>query len=146
METIQRGDQLIRYDKTRTMRAYAALLHGGCEDCGCSSCLNFAAQRDKAYPEEFRALLASLGIDPSKEGEVYECGPAGDLYLYGGWFYFSGNVLEAGERLSKADGGSSTISLMQAICPSRPPTSGMTLLLLSSMRESLGCSHKNRDS
>jgi len=105
METIQRGDQLIRYDKTRTMRAYAALLHGGCEDCGCSSCLNFAAQRDKAYPEDFRALLASLGIDPSKEGEVYECGPVGDLYLYGGWFYFSGNVLEAGERLSEADGG-----------------------------------------
>ena len=73
---------------------------GDAEQCGCSPCLNFAAQRQSAYPEQFRALLEQLGVDPEKEGEVYECGPQDGLYLYGGWFYFAGEILTAGERLT----------------------------------------------
>jgi hypothetical protein len=40
-----------------------------------------------------------------KEGEAYECCPDEGLHLYGGWFYFAGRVLEAGERLSEIKGG-----------------------------------------
>jgi len=53
-----------------------------------------------AYPENFRLLLDELAIDPEKEGEVYECGPDGPLRVYGGWLYFVGELVEAGERIT----------------------------------------------
>jgi hypothetical protein len=61
----------------------------------CTSCQSFLAQRDSAYPESFRQLLDQLGINPSKEREVYEIGPAAEgKSTYGGWFYFVGEMLE----------------------------------------------------
>ena len=102
MEQLQAGDQTIRYDRQRTIDAYASITHGGAAKCGCSHCRNFAAQRDKAYPTAFRQLLESLGITIEKEGEVYECGGDDSLRLYGGWFYFAGVLVQAGERLTDA--------------------------------------------
>jgi len=101
MEQIQAGDQTLRYDRQRTIEAYASIVHGDAEECGCSHCRNFAAQRDKAYPSGFRRLLESLGVDVEKEGEVYECGGNETVRLYGGWFYFAGLLVEAGERLTE---------------------------------------------
>jgi hypothetical protein len=98
MDQMRSGDQTIRFDREQTRRVYSALTSGDAERCGCSSCLNFAAQRQAAYPESFRLLLGQLGIDPEKEGEVYECGPEDQLYVYGGWFYFVGEFVEPGER------------------------------------------------
>ena len=51
----------------------------------------FRNSKKHCLPVNFRLLLDQLGIDPEKEGEVYECGPEGTLRAYGGWFYFSGN-------------------------------------------------------
>ena len=105
MEQLQAGDQTIRFDRQRTIDAYTSITQGGAEKCGCSHCRNFAAQRDKAYPASFRQLLESLGITIEKEGEVYECGRDDSSHLYGGWFYFAGVVVNAGERLTDADAG-----------------------------------------
>jgi len=105
MERMQSGDQIIRYDRGQTRMAYSAMRVGWAERCGCSYCLNFAAQRATAYPENFRLLLNQLGIDPEKEGEVYECGPDGQLRAYGGWFFFVGELIEAGERMTDATPG-----------------------------------------
>jgi hypothetical protein len=105
MDRMQSGDQVIRYDREQTRKVYSALRGGGAERCGCCHCLNFAAQRTTAYPEKFRLLLNQLGIDPDKEGEVYECGPDGPLRVYGGWFYFVGELIEAGERMTDAAPG-----------------------------------------
>ncbi len=105
MEQIQLGDQTILYDRERTRTAYATMKTGDAERCGCTSCRNFAAQRGTAYPENFRLLLQQLGIDASKEGEVYECGVEGSLMFYGGWFYLSGEIVEAGERMSDCGSG-----------------------------------------
>jgi hypothetical protein len=102
MDQIQSGDQVIRHDREQTRKAYSAMKGSSAERCGCSYCLNFAAQRSTAYPENFRLLLDRLGIDPVKEGEVYECGPDGPLRVYGGWFYFVGEFIEAGERMTDA--------------------------------------------
>lgn len=99
MEQLQAGDQTILFDRERTSKAYLAIAQGDAERCGCASCLNFAAQRNSAYPESFRSLLDRLGIDPNKEGEAYECGPEDELYIYGGWFYLSGEIVVQGERL-----------------------------------------------
>jgi hypothetical protein len=100
MEQIQLGDQIIQFDRERTRTAYAELEGGGAERCGCSYCRNFATQRSTVYPETFRLLLDQLGIDPEKEGEVYECGTEGSLRVYGGWFYFAGVLIGLGERMT----------------------------------------------
>jgi hypothetical protein len=105
MEQLQSGDQSIRYDRERTEKAYADLKSGGAESCGCCYCRNFAAQRTTAYPEDFRQLLAQLGVDSQKEGEVYECGPADSMRVYGGWFYLAGELIEAGERMTAGGSG-----------------------------------------
>ena len=105
MEQIRLGDQTIRYARERTRMAYSAVKSDGAEECSCLYCRNFAAQRSTAYPENFRLLLDQLGIDSEKEGEVYECSPEGTLNLYGGWFYFAGELIEPGERLTDAGSG-----------------------------------------
>jgi|ERR1700694_3503281 len=104
MDQIQAGDQVVRFDTELTRQAYASLKDGDAERCGCVYCRNFAAQRETVYPEIFRRLLDQIGIDFKKEGEVYECGADVLLRVYGGWFYFAGNLVEQVERLT--DGGS----------------------------------------
>jgi hypothetical protein len=105
MEQIQIGDQIIRYDAKRTRAAYAAVQSGSAETCGCSYCRNFLAQRRTVYPEKFRLLLDQLGIDPEKEGDVFEEGQESLLARYGGWFYLAGELIEAGERMADAGPG-----------------------------------------
>lgn len=102
MEQICLGDQIIRYDKKRTRTAYAAMKSGSAERCRCPYCLNFLAQRSTVYPEKFRLLLDQLGIDPEKEGDVFENRQEDQLVGYGGWFYLAGEVIEAGERMTDA--------------------------------------------
>ena len=72
MDEMQLGDQIIRFDKAYTRTAYAAIHHGDADRCGCLYCLNFAAQRSSAFPADFVSMLEKIGIDPCKEGEVYE--------------------------------------------------------------------------
>ncbi len=103
MDQIQVGQRIIRCDTERTRKAYAAMERGDAERCGCSYCRNFAAQRSTVYPENFRLLLDQLGIDPEKEGEVYECGPEDSLRIYGGWFYFAGELTGPDERVTDAN-------------------------------------------
>ena len=67
----------------------------GADECGCVSCKNFAAQRASIYPDEFLTLLKQVGADPSKELEAFDYDFGGrDRHLYGGWFVFSGQLLE----------------------------------------------------
>lgn len=103
MTELRMGDQLIRFDNDATTAAYAQILNGGADRCSCSGCRNFAKLRAETYPEAFRDLLNTLGIDPTKEGEAVHYGPKETgRHLYGGWFYFVGEVIEAGESSSRA--------------------------------------------
>ena len=92
------GDQLIRFDRDATISVYSQIVQGDANSCGCSGCRNFALLRNKAYPDAFRDFLDMLGVDPSKEIEAVYYGPKGELHSYGVWFYFVGELLEAGER------------------------------------------------
>ena len=106
MTELRVGDQTIRYDRERTAAAYRAIERGEAELCGCKSCRNFTIQRSAVFPPVFFELLEQLGIDPLKEGEVYDAsgGPMEDgCHLYGGWFYFVGEMVTAGERNCVAD-------------------------------------------
>jgi len=103
MTEMQVGDQTVRYDREATAAIYAGLKNGWAEDCGCVGCRNLAAQRDVIYPTSFRELLNQLGIDPNKEAEAVADGPLENgLHHYGGWFFFVGEMVTAGERLSQA--------------------------------------------
>src|SRR5258708_23572764 len=100
MTELRLGDQLVSYDRDATVAAYAQLQRGSAEMCGCSVCRNFLAQRDKLYPQHFLKLLDHMGIDLTKEGDLYEDGPMADnVQPSAGWFYFVGELVEAGERL-----------------------------------------------
>ena len=92
MEELRLGDQLVRYDRDATIHAYNLLPFGGADGCGCVHCRNFAAQRATAYPQGFRTFLEQMGIDPNKEGEVFDMlGPSDSKRRpTGGWFYFLG--------------------------------------------------------
>jgi hypothetical protein len=105
MEQIRCGDQTVKFDREKTRASYLAIPTGDTERCGCSSCLNFAANRKSAYPQKFLLLLDQLGINPEKEGEAYECGPDGNSTIYGGWFYLVGELVVAGERMITEPGG-----------------------------------------
>ena len=89
MELLEYDGWILRYDREATKRAYEEIETGDPENCGCDPCLNFAASRDRIYPEEFRWLLDKLGIDPKKEVEVYHLAMIErGIHKYGGWFHF----------------------------------------------------------
>ena len=96
-------DQTFRYDPEATAAIYARLRTGWAEKCGCVGCRNLLAQRDEVYPSVFRELLRRLGIDLNKEAEAVADGPLGNgLHHYGGWFFFVGEMVTAGENISVA--------------------------------------------
>ena len=101
MEELRLGDQLVRFDREATAAAYGNLQSGDADRCKCAYCRNFAAQRASVYPQAFRTFLDQLGIDPQKEGEVYDLAGADERRIRptGGWFYFVGELIEKGERL-----------------------------------------------
>jgi hypothetical protein len=104
MEEFRLGDQLVRYDRDATVTAYNAFPHGDADRCKCVHCRNFAAQRGNVYPQDFRTLLDQLGIDPNKEGEVFDMAGPDDRRIRptGGWFYFVGEFINKGERLTQS--------------------------------------------
>src|SRR5258706_1368745 len=125
------GDQAIRHDREATLVAYATIAHGFPEECGCLVCRNFAVQRNLIYPASFRALLNDLGIDPSKEGEVFEYGPVEDgCHLYGGWFYFVGEMVRWGERNFNAPDAHQFEYFFTSIGPGAPAFRGKPRLTL----------------
>lgn len=78
-----------------TRDIYARIVCGGADVCNCLACRNYRMVRDEAYPPDFRALLDELGVDYTKELEVYFGFPQPDgsgLHHYEGWFTFAGRV------------------------------------------------------
>jgi hypothetical protein len=131
MKELRNGDQTIRFDREATASIYRILEHGFAEKCGCVFCRNFAAQRNLVYPPSFRALLEELGIDPNKEGEAFEYGPVEDgCHLYGGWFYFAGEMVAAGERNYNAPDSHHFDSFFTNAHPKAPAFSGGPALAL----------------
>jgi hypothetical protein len=85
-------------DRDATTLAYSQGGKGGADTCNCSGCRNFRLARAKVFPAEFIALLDQLGIDPSKDGEVYHNGQmAPGRHDYAGWFHFVGELTETGD-------------------------------------------------
>lgn len=89
------GRWLCCCDPEATRQAYTSFEERPAETCGCCYCRNFAAARSQVYPAEVRGLFEEIGIDFTKEAEVYELiRLAPGLRLYGGWFHFVGRIEE----------------------------------------------------
>lgn len=131
MTQIRVGDQVVAHDRDATELVYLKIERGDADECGCLSCLNFAAQRASALPGSFRALLAGLGVDPMKEGEVYECGPTSNGgHQYGGWFYLRGEIIESGERNVNAPDAPDFQFWFTSHCPDAPAFQGGPLIAI----------------
>ncbi len=101
-ELIRFGRWQISCDSDATRCAYAAILAGSPEECGCDPCLNFAAARAQAYPREALVLLRRLGISPGREAEIYHLGRLDSgRHLYGGWFHFVGSIVSGADAARK---------------------------------------------
>jgi hypothetical protein len=96
-EKIRLGGQHVRYNREATAALYEKKLTiAGADECGCTYCKNFAAQRTTIYPTGFLGLLEQLGVDQLKELEAfdYDFGQEKPIALYGGWFVFVGEIVE----------------------------------------------------
>lgn len=95
---MQLGDWEFTNDAEATERAYAQASQGGAEECGCQTCRNYAAVRERVLPGAFVTFLRSVGVDPRKEGEAYHCAQvARGQHHYGGWYHFIGHLQKTGD-------------------------------------------------
>ncbi len=94
MEPIKIGKWSLSVDREKTQDAYSRIGVGGPESCGCLHCKNYAHAREYAYPKEARQIFEKLGIEYSKEAEIYHMvKQKNGLQLYGGFFHFIGEGL-----------------------------------------------------
>lgn len=97
MDTIAIRRWKLQSDPEATRAAFSSVPVGSPESCGCADCLNFIAARAQAYPVEALALLELLGIDSTKESEIWHTHrDASGLHHYGGFFHFVG-AIESGK-------------------------------------------------
>ena len=98
MMSVYFGRWELRCDPQSTRDAYARVLVGSPEECGCEHCLNFAAARDQAYPSQALALFEQLGVPFNREVEIYHMAKLDSgRHLYGGWFHFVGSIISGSD-------------------------------------------------
>ena len=113
----QFGEWQYTCDRAATVDAYRRAAAGGSRTCDCTGCRNFVAAGLQVFPAPFLALLASLGIDPLKDGEVYHIARrSSGWHSYGGWYHFVGALEITGDfsAVSFGDGFSSHLCLASA--------------------------------
>jgi hypothetical protein len=95
-------------DVEATRSSYATAGLGAAQACDCAECRNFVVARDAGlvYPSDVVDLLVSMGVDLTRESEVYLEGPIDDGRLwYGGWFNVVGRLVDdSGESTEVAPG------------------------------------------
>jgi len=94
MKEITFLDWKLLVDDEQTKFAYQSVV-GTTESCDCHWCSNFVAVREKSYPSEVVSLLLQLGIDHTKEADLYQQArdETKNAIFYRWWFYFIGEVV-----------------------------------------------------
>jgi hypothetical protein len=84
---------ILEIDFERTCNFYNSC-HLITDDCKCMDCLNYVGAC-ALVPEKILHLYVSLGIDPTKEGEVYNMVKNDDgTCLYGGFYHITGRIIK----------------------------------------------------
>jgi len=127
----QFGESRYTCDRAATLAAYRQAEAGGSSTCDCAGCRNFVAARDRVFPEEFLLFLDSLGIDPTKDGEVYHVARrTPGFHYYGGWYHFVG-VLELTGDFPPVDfGGGFSSHMCLASAPRLDALQGLKVVQL----------------
>jgi hypothetical protein len=81
----------LRCDPDATRQVYLRLTSGYADACGCLDCRNFIASRPLIFHGERLDLLEKLGIDPSRETQIYKIGSGAEGF-YEGSFHFVGSI------------------------------------------------------
>lgn len=133
MKYVSVGKWRCRCDPETTRQAYASFEERRAEMCGCCYCRNFVAARERVYSVAVRALFERLGIDFTKEAEVYELTRlTSGLHLYGGWFHFVSRIEEETDDPENHDSVEGPFNIRLHDKPALVPSSfqGMSLLQL----------------
>ena len=106
METLRFRRWELRCDAAATRAAYEATEIGWAEYCGCVHCRNFHLARDSVYPAEVVGLLERLGIDRTKETEVYPYQEIDEASAwYAGHFHLVGEIASGPDFWTEQPGG-----------------------------------------
>lgn len=112
------GESRYTCDRVATADACRRATAGGSRTCACAGCRNFVAVGPRVFPAAFVELLDSLGIDPTKDAEVYHTARASaGLHIYGGWYHFVGALESTGDFSAVEFGEGFSASLHQAGSP-----------------------------
>jgi hypothetical protein len=115
---MQLGEWEFTCDLPATVAAYELAPAGGADTCSCNGCRNFVLVRDCIYPKGFLDFLASVGVDPHKDGEAYHTGEiAPGFHHYGGWFHFVGSLEKTGDFPMVEMGPGFKVSLCRRSAP-----------------------------
>jgi hypothetical protein len=113
-KTVTYREWSFEVDYDRTIAVYDKVEHGSPEGCVCHDCKNFSANRENIYPQEFKNLLADLGIDYKKESEIYHMAKLDNgLHHYGGWYHFKGKMIKGKDCKIQLGKGGSTFDTIQ---------------------------------
>jgi hypothetical protein len=113
-------------DRPATVRAYAQAERGGVDTCDCDYCLNFRPTRPEVFPAAFLALLEELGIDPYKDGEIYQnVRLAPGRHAYAGWYHFVGTLDQTGDFPMVELGDGFTAWMCNGTAPRLPTLHGL---------------------
>lgn len=92
-EIIQLLEWKLEIDFVKTCTFYNSC-HLITDVCKCPDCLNYVSAC-ALIPREIRDLYVSFGIDPTKEGEVYNiCMNDDGTCFYGGFYHITGRIIE----------------------------------------------------
>lgn len=92
-ETIELLDWILEIDFERTYNFYNSC-HLITDNCTCIDCCNYV-KSCALIPKKILDLYVSFGIDPTKEGEVYNMIKNDDgTCLYGGFYHITGRILK----------------------------------------------------
>jgi hypothetical protein len=112
------GEWQYTCDREATADAYRRATAGGSRTCNCAGCRNFVAAGLQVFPSEFLKFLESLGIDPTKDGEVYHIARLSPgRHIYGGWYHFVGVLDVTGDFAPVEFGGGFSSHLLDAYAP-----------------------------
>lgn len=112
MNRIKIGRYVLEIDINQTKQFYENH-HLITEDCDCDYCTNYIVACDTFSPE-VKHLFDLLGIDPRKEGEVFEYMVNQDgTHLYGAFYHIVGKIIDIPQiqiPTTSGDGVSTPIS------------------------------------
>lgn len=92
MPVVKYKDWEFNVDFAATQSIYSTISESGAQTCTCTYCKNYIAQIDSIFPRDIIKLLPDLGIDYSKDFEVWHYAKLDNgLHQYGGSFHFIGS-------------------------------------------------------